>query len=762
MSEAETGQREHYKVADLTVEVDAARVLRGGDEIPLPKLSFDLLVALLRRAPAVVTFDQLMDDVWGSVIVSPETVTQRVKLVRDALADDSKNPRYIAPVRGRGYRLVAAVERIDPAKPVENASDSPRWFRIAVTAAALTGVAVAAWLAGINQSTEPASPANPASIAILPFDNFGEDPENVAFTDGIHEDVLTRVSQISSLRVISRTSVEALARERSVPDIAEQLGVASVLEGSVRRVDDNVRISVQLIDAGTDTHIWAQTYDRELSLENVFAIQSDIAGRVAEGLRATLSSRDSERLQRVQTTNFAAYEAYQLGRQRMRNRNTAELQQARVHFESAIELDPEFAAAYLGLAQTLRLLSSYGTLSASIAGYQGAQLVDRAIELDDDLGEAFAERGVLRTRLLQFDAAEQDFLRAQLLSSSHSDAYLGFARMLAFRNRNEEALDNFRIAQQLDPLSGSVNADLAMALVNTGRYDAALEQYRHTVDVAPDYAGGYRGIADMYWTVFARPDEAYAWRLQILELDPGDPVNPAILGLICLDLGDPDLAERWIERALEFDAERRRPLWAAEALHLFRGESERSLEYAKRVLEIDPPLRFTVTHLRNVDARAGQIDEALDRYRSLYPEVTDDLDPVVEFYNYIAAIDIAGLRQQQGDSDRASMLLDRSLRALDDMRRLGPRGYAIADVEIYALQGKRELALATLREAVDTGWRMQWWFWLDHSPNLDSIRDDPRFAEIRGQLAAESAEYLARVRSSSPRAGREPEEDTAR
>ena len=747
MSESEASQREHYKIADLTVEVDTARVLRGGDEIPLPKLSFDLLVALLRRAPTVATFDQIMDDVWVNVVVGPETVTQRVKLVRDALGDDSKNPRYIAPVRGRGYRVVAAVERIDRAESAGDVPVSPRWRRIAATGVALAGVAIVAWFVGVYQASEPASPADPASIAILPFENLGGDPANDAFTDGIHEDVLTRVSQIGSLRVISRTSVEALDRNQSVPSMAEQLGVASVLDGSVQRVDDNVRISVRLIDAETDTHIWSQTYDHELSLENVFAIQSDIASRIADRLRATLSARDSERLQYAQTTSFAAYEAYLLGRQRMRNRNTAELQQARAEFERAIDLDPDFASAYLGLAQTLRLLSSYGTLSARDAAAEGMQLVGRAIELDGDLGEAYAERGVLRTRLLEFDAAEEDFVLAQQLSPSHSDSYLGYARMLAFRNRNEEALENYHIARRLDPLSGGINADLGAALLNTGRYEDALDQYLHTVHIAPEYAGGYRGVAQMYWTVFARADEAYAWRLKILELDPGDPVNPAILGLICLDLGDPDLAEYWIDRALEFGAERRRPLWAAEALHLYRGETAQSLEYANRVLEYQPAFRFTVTHLRNVDARAGRIDEALERYRSLFPDFVDGPDPAIEFYNYIAAIDIAWLFQQKGDHERADMLLDRSLRALDDIRRLGTRGYAIADVEIYALQGKHELALETLREAVDSGWRMQWWFWLDHSPNLDGIRDDPRFAEIRDTIVAESAEYLSSVRS---------------
>jgi len=737
-----------YRIADLILDVDAVRVLRNGREINLPKLSFDLLVVLAERSPAVVSFDQLMDEVWGDVVVGPETVTQRIKLVRDAIGDDSAKPKYIAAVRGRGYRLIPEVKHV--------ATEVRRKRRFIIAALGFAAIVAigGAWFLNATQRNQatgtPARAIDPHTIAVLPFANMTDDPQNDSLTMGLHDDVLVRIAQIRALKVISRTSVELLDNEQSIPEIAQLLGVAAILEGSVQRMGENVRINVQLIDGASDLHLWSHTYDRQLSAANVFQIQSDIATQIADSLQAALSADEISRFQTPPTENYAAYEAYLLGRQRQRNRNTAELAEAETFFERAIELDANYALAYLGLAQTLALQSSYGTLPAAEAAKRFEALTEKALLLDDQLGEAYAARGSLRRSRLDFEGAEADFTIAMRLAPNNADVYSDYAAMLSFRNRNAEAVENYRKARVLDPLSGPVNADLAWGLVNDGRYEEALAQFRKTVEIAPDYAGGYRGIADLNWTVFGRLDEAFAWRLKGLAIDPGDPVNPAVLGMTCLDLGDPELAEYWIERSLALGAERRRPYWAKEALHLYRDEDEQARDYARRVRDIDPKFRYTVTHLRNADIRAGNTVDALQRYQALFPEFLHDPDPAVEYWNYIAAIDIAYLLLQTGDPERAGMLLKRSLRALEDIRRLGPRGYAIADVEIYALQGKHQLALATLREAVESGWRMHWWFWIDHSPNLDSIRDDPEFKSIRDIIVIDMAKQLDRVKGLEP------------
>ena len=429
-----------YRIADLILDIDAVRLWRGGEEIELPTLSFDLLVVMVRHAPAVVTFDQLMDEVWGDVVVNPETVTQRVKLVRDALGDDSASPRYIAPVRGRGYRLIPTPQ------PVHESAQPRAWqgIRAAAIVAGILGIAVVAWLTldppGASSGSGNVPVTDARAIAILPFANMSSDPDNEAIADGIHDDVLTQVARISSLRVISRTSVELLDRDLSIPEIAESLGVGTVLEGSVQRVGDNVRINVQLIDGSSDYHLWSQTYDRELNATNVFFIQSDIATRIAD-------NDELSRLQTPPTEVFAAYEAYLLGRRNQRNRVTTELERSRAYFEQAIELDPDYAQAYLELARTLQMLSSYGTLPAAIAGDRAMALVTRALELDEQLGEAYAARGMLRTRRLEFDGAEADFRVAMRLAPNHPETHTGYADLLRFRNRTDEAVERFRVAQ---------------------------------------------------------------------------------------------------------------------------------------------------------------------------------------------------------------------------------------------------------------------------------------------------------------------------
>lgn len=750
---SETQQFEKYRIADLILDIDAVRVLRDKEEIVLPKLSFDLLTAMARHSPAVVSFDQLMDEVWGDVIVGPETVTQRVKLIRHALGDDSANPRYIAPVRGRGYRLIPDAQRIDTTEDT-GALQKQRWKkrRTVAVGVAIVAVVIAAWLLNATQSDQssPSRKIDPRAIAILPFANMSEDTANDALTVGIHDDVLTQVAQIAALKVISRTSVELLDRNQTIPEIARSLGVATVLEGSVQRIDDNVRINVQLIDGETDHHIWSETYDRKLNVTSVFLIQSDIATQIAQSLQATLSAEEKLRLETPPTQNFAAYEAYMLGRQMQRFRNTADLAKAEKYFELAADLDPSYALAYLGLAQTLQLQSTYGTLPRTEANRRSDTLIEKALQLDEQLGEAYSARGSLRAAKLNFDAAEADFEVAKRLAPNHAETFAAYAAMLSFRNRNEEAIENYRKAQSLDPLSGGVNADLGWGLTHAGRYEEALAQFEKTIEIAPEYAGGYRGISDINWTVYGRLDEAYAWRLKGLAIDPGDPVNPAVIGLICLDLGDTELAQHWIDRSLALGADRRRPYWAKEALHMYRGDDAEARVYARHVRALDPRFHYTVTHLRNADIRDGKTGNAIARYEELFPEFLNDADPNIVFWNYISAIDIAYLLQQTGDMERAAMLLSKSLRALEDIRRLGPRGYAIADVEIYALQNKRQLALATLREAVESGWRAYWWFWIDKSPNLDSLRMDPQFQEIRNIITTDMASQLERVRELEP------------
>ena len=239
--------------------------------------------------------------------------------------------------------------------------------------------------------------ASGRTIAVLPFENRSASDEDAFFVDGIHDDILTHLTRIGTIKVISRTSVERFADTNlSIPEIGAELGATSILEGGVQRAGDRVRVNVQLIDADSDEHLWAETYDRELTARNVFSIQSEIAAAVAVAMRTALTDDEQKRIASVPTDNLEAYEAYLLGKQRLAKRTGASLREAQEYFLRATELDPQFALAYVGLADSYQLEQTYVREHGSGLLEKAEAAITEAIRLDNDLGEAYASRGAIK------------------------------------------------------------------------------------------------------------------------------------------------------------------------------------------------------------------------------------------------------------------------------------------------------------------------------------------------------------------------------
>src|SRR5262245_52233620 len=272
-----------YRFADLTLDVARRSVTRHGDAIELKALDFDLLRFLVESAPNVVTYDELAEKVWGRHFVSPENVTQRIKLLRDGLSDDASEPRYIETVRSKGYRLIPSVQPVSSSP--ESVTGRPRpWLAIAT--AALVLVVAGVYLLG----PRPAETVDvgthmplPSSVAILPIQNLSPDAEDAYFAAGIHEEIIGQLAKVPGLSVIAQTSVQRYANAgKSIPEIAAELNVETVMEGSVRYSGERVRITTNLIDAATGASRWSEVYERELG--DVFAIQEDIATNIAAAL----------------------------------------------------------------------------------------------------------------------------------------------------------------------------------------------------------------------------------------------------------------------------------------------------------------------------------------------------------------------------------------------------------------------------------------------------------------------------------------------
>jgi len=633
----------------------------------------------------------------------------------------------------------------------------PEWNVTFVTVMLIIGFPLAlifAWAyeltpEGVKRDTGVGAASPPhdlKSIAVLPFENMSREEANEPFTIGLHDDLLTHISKIRSIKTISRTSVSQYrGTTKTIPQIAEELGVRTVLEGGVQRAGDRVRINAQLIDARTDQHLWAESYDRQLTVADIFAIQSEIATAIAEALKATLSPEEHESLETVPTKNLAAYDAYLLGRHRMTKRTSVALAEAVDYFQQAIRLDPDFALAYVGLADNYELQGDYSGLAQNEMFAKAEIAIGKALELDDRLGEAHASLGRIKTFTGDFEGAELAFQRALQLNANYATAHDWYAILLGRSGRLTECLTQIRRGLELDPLSAIMNNDMGYLFMFSGQFEESLAQFEKVIKIDPVFPTAYWRIGQLHATAFGRLDEAVVWHRKGIHLDPGNPEIPASLSMVYLDVGDDVKAKYWVDRSLTLGPENYWSIGAAEMFYSLRGEDVRVPEYMSKLLTISPSSWARLADLRDHDWQEGEYTEIQAQYEKACLIWLTENESRINRVNYRPAIDLALMLQGKGAQERADQILDRCLTVIQSMPRLGVEGFGISDVLIYAQQGKTKKALAALRQAIDQRWRAFSWYYLELDPSLESIRDEPEFQVMVAEVKTDMAEQLARM-----------------
>ncbi|MDH3577623.1 MAG: tetratricopeptide repeat protein [Gammaproteobacteria bacterium] len=610
---------------------------------------------------------------------------------------------------------------------------------------------------GTEISTHPVSgpdqkiaTINAKSIAVLPFSNVSPGEDDAAFLAiGIQDDLLTRLSKIGDLKVISRTSVERYRdTTKSILRIGKELGVGKILEGGVQRSDDNIRINVQLIDAATDTHVWAETYDRSLTAGNVFAVQTEIVEEIVNRLQATLTPEEAKQLTAMPTQNLAAYTVYLKGRSQSSVESIKSLNAAIENFKAAIELDPHFALAYVGLADAYLTLGAnfLGGLPVDESNALAEPPLTKALDLDPDLGEAYATLGLLKQQQGNWEAAEHAYQTAISLQPSYARVFRLYGRLRQNQGKIEESMEFFQKALVLDPYSAPVNVDLGRAYDALGYFDPALQRFLRVVEIEPDHAFAYVYIAAIHYLAYGQVDESLIWYHKAAENDPLSPSLQAAQAIAYLELGDPDSAKMWIDRGLELGPRTFWAVWASALFNLYTGDEVATQADARTLLEVYPRNWGSLFLLRNVDLAAGRYDVARSRYARAFRELTEAEVPEVNVSNYQAAVDLALVLIRLGEQERANDLLAGSLEVIDTLPRHGMNGYWITDARIYSLQQRPQQALNALRQAVDEGWRIFSWLYLQHDPGLDAIRAEPEFQRLYAELQADLAAQAERVR----------------
>jgi TolB-like protein/DNA-binding winged helix-turn-helix (wHTH) protein/Flp pilus assembly protein TadD len=578
---------------------------KHGKRLPLQEQPFQLLAMLLERPGELVSREELRAKIWPQTIVDfDHGLNKAISKIRDALGDSAENPRFIETVARRGYRFLADVAVVqdapqtvagDPtaqadagplARPEVGRSSRrpPRALDWRLIGFVLTLVLAAAltWFLYTSRNSAPTI----RSLAVLPLKNLSGDVSQDYFTDGMTEELITQLGQISALRVISSTSAMLYKGvDKPVAEIARELSVQAVVEGSVLRSGDRVRITAQLIRVPADEQMWSHSYEGDV--RDTLALQSEVAQAIAQQIRATLSRRQQAALQRPRTVSPDAYEAYLKGRYFWNKRTGDGLKKAIDYFTRATEADPTYAEAYSGLADSYTLAGDwlYGVLPPQEAFRQARAAATRALALDDSLGEAHTSLAfALDLYAWDWAAAEKEYKRAIELNPGYATAHHWYAWHLLVMGRNSEGIFEMTRAESLDPLSLIISADLAEALCVAHLYDESVQQSKRTLDMDPNFAVAHyqlgqalaqKHLYDGAVAEFQRAIElsghngafdanlAYVYAVSgrkveaeniIKDLEAGPAKNPSVdanIALVYVGLGDHDQAMIWLNKAYE-------------------------------------------------------------------------------------------------------------------------------------------------------------------------------------------------------------------
>jgi TolB-like protein/Tfp pilus assembly protein PilF len=386
-------------------------------------------------------------------------------------------------------------EDVDLAK--QSRRKSGAWIYIVIVGALLSVGLFMLGRYGFRDKNSSPNELPTKSIAVLPFDNLSEDKGNAYFAEGVQDEILTRLAKVADLKVISRTSTQHFkSAPENLPQIAKELGVTNILEGSMQKANDQVRVNVQLINALTDAHLWADTYDRKLT--DIFAVESDIAKTIAETLQAKLTGSEKSALSKKPTANPEAYELYLKGRFFWNKRTGNDLKTAADYFQRAIDADPSYATAYAGLAQSYLLIPLFGVGMPRDFFPKASAAARRAIKLDETSAEGHAALGNLYC-MDDFNppASEKEFQRAIALDPNYATAHHWFSNsLLVTMGRFDEAIKEAKRAVELDPLSLIINADLGSTLMLSRRYDDAIAQLRPTLALDPNFAYAHWNLGE--------------------------------------------------------------------------------------------------------------------------------------------------------------------------------------------------------------------------------------------------------------------------
>jgi len=580
--------------------------------------------------------------------------------------------------------------------------------------------------------------ADRSSIAILPFANRSNREEDAFFSDGIHDDLLSSLSKIGSLKVISRTSVMRYRdTEKPIPEIAEELGVGVILEGGIQRAGGQIRVNVQLIEAKSDAHLWAENYDRQLTTDSLFAIQNEITEKIVESLRIVLSNQESESLTKIPTHNLEAYNAYVLGRSEITSSRTPiALRRAEAHFSKALELDPDYALAWVGLADAIHLQVIYANRDEEESFPVVMEAVEKALELDPLLGDAYTSLASIEQMqgLKDTDQTEANYLKGIELSPNSAKAYHWLSTFYRDLDRMDEAVQMIQKAIEINPMDPTPKSALADFFWSMGRAGEAHAINLEGVKQNPQYTGYYENLARIE-SLNGNIAKAAQWNRAGIKLGLANPSDKSRECYLFLALGDDQSAEQCYIQLEEGFPSR---YYNKQSLYYFRGQFDEVLDLTQRLVSDYPQARG---QLAWAYLNVGDIAQARQILQELAPELygNEAITIARDFWPLLQAAFAAQTLIAEGRIDRAHYLLDQGLETMKTMPFIGLFEYKGAmEVVYHAVRGENQKAIDAMRATIDAGWRTGW-YQLRIGPILEDLMLEPGYIELITELEADIA-----------------------
>jgi DNA-binding winged helix-turn-helix (wHTH) protein/Tfp pilus assembly protein PilF len=554
---AEMVEKVSYEFGPFHLDGSKRLLTSRGESVPLTPKAFDTLLVLVEHAGKVMEKEELLRMVWPDTVVEEGNLSFNIHGLRKALGERPREHKYILTIPGRGYCFVADTRKVAAAERDEGS--------------ARTGAG--------RQERPPVK-----SLAVLPFQSPGHAADDDYLGLGIADALITRLGGLRQVVVRPTISVRKYASvDESPASIGRELGVESILEGSIRRSGDRLRVTVQLISVRDGAELWAERFDE--SLTDVFVVEDRVSERVAEALKIKLSEAELELLAKRYTANPDAFQSYLKGRYYWNKRTRDGIRRGIEHFEQAIEQDPLYALAYAGLADCYSLLSMHGVLQPREAFTRARAAAIRALEIDDQLAEAHASLAYANL-YYEWDwaAAEREFKRSIDLNPNYATAHHWYHEYLVLRGRIVEATEEIKKAQELDPLSPAINAAMVLPLLNSGQYEQGIDGLKRVIELDPGFYRGHMFLGIAYvlvgqyemafkqlqeamalsengtratcalgwaYAVASKPDEARAVMDELQGRMQERYVPPYSLAIICTALGETDKAFEWLEKGYQ-------------------------------------------------------------------------------------------------------------------------------------------------------------------------------------------------------------------